>query len=1002
MARSLSHDKESTMERTRCGAALLRIFVSMVILTCSMLASYSALADGSIGDDRVSPIAMIGSYKLKFGFTNSTAMAAAKTAECTRRGVKCLPFVEGAMFWDNTANLLKVYDGAAWQTYAPGAGAGMDLDDAYTVGGTITRTAAAGTISIDDAAGDAQVTLDLDRTNGTAAVIDITNGGTGDDIHGSDWLISTTGVGSFSGMDLNDDERLYLSTANTTWLGYDTAVVNGILVQMPADAPLDLCSDANGCNLVLYTGAAGDNATWDASDKRFTFTDSTIRMGESDAIQFGATGQWAISGQDAGALSITGPANKSITIGTDGSGEDFYLYGDGSGRYFWWDQSEAGGSGIFTDEANLFFGTSMDVRFTAIASHLNITDYVPGADIRWGANGDGIDQTWHGDTAGEKVMFDISEDRFEYSGLDLVLSPTSILYLGGDPAGASPPIDGFLVSNNGSSGTLFIAGLEATTKITTGYTGAAAKDTDIGFYGTNAGAGAEEMVWDYGANTLGMIQTTSKQHFYDSSKLYFGTGTALGTGDMTLSYSAGNVLSLLQVVAATGEVAIGTDDQGIKTTFYADAAGDKIVYDPTAGFQATDMSYYLSDGSSTVSDDNIVFGTGLDTRIYYDGGGNIWNFYNSNVAASVKWGQSSDGMDQTWYGDAVGDYMQFLSATETLLLEDGVVSLSPMTPLFFGATNVETPADGFNIMASDGTHLDIATTGGGGLVTFGYDGVAAAAADTDVGFQGAGGLGLQWNYGNNALSFVNGTSAHAHFEDDTTLGFGNSDAAPDVKFSWRAAGGLLADPGNAANADLQLGTAAATHQMTLTLGDPATKAIRFTPNGTAPAQAEYLVVKPTELVSIPGHSFFPGVHAPVVGLLAGATTYGWLIPDADSHSIQTMWTPPAWVDAAADITGKVIFSCDNTGEVVWTVNSTLMGLGTTNDTVAGTNDATANTCAVADRIYGSSDPFTIAAVEVVTSAETPIRITITRPADTNGGTCAIYGVDLTVTRQYMD
>jgi hypothetical protein len=99
----------------------------------------------------------------------------------------------------------------------------------------------------------------------------------------------------------------------------------------------------------------------------------------------------------------------------------------------------------------------------------------------------------------------------------------------------------------------------------------------------------------------------------------------------------------------------------------------------------------------------------------------------------------------------------------------------------------------------------------------------------------------------------------------------------------------------------------------------------------------------------------------------------------------------------------VIYSCDNTGNVAWTLNYLAIDPGTTTTAGAGTDDASVNGTAVANRIYVSSDPNVIDKASIVVANERPIRLTITRDvADANVGNCIFYGADLFVTRAYMD
>ena len=49
-------------------------------------------------------------------------------------------------------------------------------------------------------------------------------------------------------------------------------------VNLAIDAAVDVGSDGSGVDVIFYSTTAGDNVTWDASDKSLEFTDSTISL----------------------------------------------------------------------------------------------------------------------------------------------------------------------------------------------------------------------------------------------------------------------------------------------------------------------------------------------------------------------------------------------------------------------------------------------------------------------------------------------------------------------------------------------------------------------------------------------------------------------------------------------------------------------------------------------------------------------------------------------------
>ena len=119
---------------------------------------------------------------------------------------------------------------------------------------------------------------------------------------------------------------------------------------MQLDATLTVGTDGSGQDVVLYSGTAGDNLTWDASEEVLIVT--------------GTNGQTAVNVADGnlvvadavdieGDIDVNGTANldvvdidgamqldATLTVGTDGSGQDVVLYSGTAGDNLTWDASE--------------------------------------------------------------------------------------------------------------------------------------------------------------------------------------------------------------------------------------------------------------------------------------------------------------------------------------------------------------------------------------------------------------------------------------------------------------------------------------------------------------------------------------------------------------------------------------------------------------------------------------------------------------------------------------
>ena len=156
------------------------------------------------------------------------------------------------------------------------------------------------------------------------------------------------------------------------------------------DATFTVGTDGSGQDVVLYSGTAGDNLTWDASAEALIVT--------------GTNGQTALNVADgnlvvadnidlAADIDVDGTANldavdidgavqidATLSVGVDDTGYDVKLFGATSGAYIEWDESDdelrtAGGAVIdVVKDKFLIGGTAV----TATASELNLLDNVSG------------------------------------------------------------------------------------------------------------------------------------------------------------------------------------------------------------------------------------------------------------------------------------------------------------------------------------------------------------------------------------------------------------------------------------------------------------------------------------------------------------------------------------------------------------------------------------------------------------------------------------------------
>lgn len=175
--------------------------------------------------------------------------------------------------------------------------------------------------------------------------------------------------------------------------------------------------------------------------------------------------------------------------------------------------------------------------------------------------------------------------------------------------------------------------------------GAATDGWDVHYYFEDAG----EIIIDYTADAL---------MFTDDMDCRFGTGNS-ADGDFQISASSTPLLTIGQIVAGSGSVAVGINGAGLDWTTYGDTASAKYWWD-------TDVDQLVFEGAAeiTLQDDvEILFGTGSsnagDFKIVGVGTGPVLLI----DAVSADSGTISIGADDhdvplTWFGETTGNFIK--------------------------------------------------------------------------------------------------------------------------------------------------------------------------------------------------------------------------------------------------------------------------------------------------------------------------------------------------------
>ena len=260
-------------------------------------------------------------------------------------------------------------------------------------------------------------------------------------------------------------------TAGTNLSGGGTG--GTVTLNLAIDAAVEAGSDGNGVDVTFHSATAGDYAMWDASEEKL--------------IIEGTNGATALDVTDGNVVIGDG----TLTVGSDGAGEDVTFHSDTAGDYMQWDSSA---------EKLILEGTNG-------ATVLDVTDgnvVIGDGTLTVGADGAGEDVTFHSDTAGDYMQWDSSAEKLILEGTNgaTVLDIT----------------DGNVVIGDGT--------------LTVGSDGAG---EDVTFHSDTAG---DAMVWDSSAEKLTITGTDSQ--------------TALDVADGNVSIADGLTVTGTTALSTTG------------------------------------------------------------------------------------------------------------------------------------------------------------------------------------------------------------------------------------------------------------------------------------------------------------------------------------------------------------------------------------------------------------------------------------------------------------------
>ena len=188
-----------------------------------------------------------------------------------------------------------------------------------------------------------------------------------------------------------DTDKYKIGDGSTAWpsLGYSSLPSNAITTAggVTITGTMTHGADGTGADVRFNSGTAGDYAMWDASEEKL------ILEGTHAATVLDITDGNVVVG------------DGTLTVGSDGAGEDVTFHSDTSGDYLQWDSSA---------EKLILEGTNG-------ATVLDVTDgnvVIADGTLTVGSDGAGEDVTFYSDTAGDSMVWDSSAESLTITGTD--------------------------------------------------------------------------------------------------------------------------------------------------------------------------------------------------------------------------------------------------------------------------------------------------------------------------------------------------------------------------------------------------------------------------------------------------------------------------------------------------------------------------------------------------------------------------------------------------------
>ncbi|MHC4499324.1 MAG: hypothetical protein ACYS21_09460, partial [Planctomycetota bacterium] len=386
-------------------------------------------------------------------------------------------------------------------------------------------------------------------------------------------------------VEMDDDAYFYIGTDSDVSIKFDNS--GDDLDILHDDGEIAFGADGAGPTVIFHTETSGSYVQIDEDNAELDVTNVTLKMSDSYDIAIGDGADITIGFDGATFKMDAILADEAWYIGDTTTGFDLTYYFEGAGTF----RTDYDGDFVnLTDDMDLRLGTGAstngDFQISSNSSNVLAIEQVVAdtGTMTIGADGTDIPTTFYAETTGD--FFRVTGDDVHLEDVSLCLAEGTELQFG-DALGTGD------MKISCTSNVLAIEQVVADTGTVT--LGADGTDIPTTFYAETTGDFLKITGDDVQLEDVSLCLA-------ESTQIQFGD--ALGTGDMTLS-CASNLLTIGQVVAGTGAVALGVDDAGVDLTFYGDTASQKAWWDASgdewffgADAEGVDVTFYGDTASS--------------------------------------------------------------------------------------------------------------------------------------------------------------------------------------------------------------------------------------------------------------------------------------------------------------------------------------------------------------------------------------------------------------------